>query len=157
MLHCCSCLPVFVKQVIVEAFHCFKFISLEQVKCFVQRCVCRVCSNNGIIHASIVVCAEHLRTCHFVCEAECSAVRYAWSTKFALFRCNKNYTVCGACTVYGSRGVFQYRNALHFAWVEVVESFGTKVLRYVSNLYVIRIDITVDNEQRLLCGRTNLA
>ena len=128
VFHCCTCFPIFIQKVVVKTLHGFKFICLEQFERFVQGCICRVGSYNCVVKTSIVVCAKHFWTCHFVCKTECATVRYSWSTKLTFLCCNKDYTVCGTCTINSSRSVFQYRDAFYLAWVKIVECLSTKVL-----------------------------
>ena len=70
---------------------------------------------------------------------------------------NEDNTIGSTGTINGSRSILQYRDTLYLRGIQVVESLSTEVLVSVTDLYIVRIDITIDNEERLLGCRTNFA
>ena len=70
---------------------------------------------------------------------------------------HEDNTVSSTCTIDGSRSILQHGDALHFRRIEVIESLSTEVLRGVAHLHIIRIDIAIDDEQRLLGFGTHVA
>ncbi len=60
MLHCETCLPVVVEQVVVETAHCLKFVGLKEVVEAVESSVGGVGCCNGVVETAIVIGVEHL-------------------------------------------------------------------------------------------------
>ena len=148
--------PVFVEQVVVQRLHGLQLVGLEECCRVVQRRVRRVCCRNGVIQTSVVVGAEQLRTGHLVGETNATAIADAGRALLTLLRSHQDDTVGGAGTVDGCRRILQHRDALDFRGVQVVEGFSTQILRAVAHLDVVGIDVSVDDEQRLLGGGTHL-
>ena len=74
MFLCETSIPIFVKQIVVQGFHCLNFISLEKIGSQVERSVLWVCSSNSIIQTSIVVCAQHLGMGNSICQTELTRI-----------------------------------------------------------------------------------
>ena len=89
-------------------------------------------------------------------EAERTAIVDAGCALLTLLGGNQHDTIGGTGTVDSCRSILQHGYALNLRSVEIVESLSTEVLRHVAYLHVVRIDIAVDDVQRLLSGRTNL-
>ena len=116
----------------------------------------RVGSCNGIVESAVVISAQHLGTSDLVCNTNRTAIADAGCSLLTFLGSNEDNTVSGTGTIDCCRSILQHRDALDFRGVEIVEGLSTKVLVAVANLYVIRIDVAVNNEQRLLGGRTYL-
>ena len=117
----------------------------------------RVAGGNLIVQPSVVVSRQHLRRCHCIGPTVLSAVADDGLSHFSLLRSNEDNTVGGAGSIDGCRGILQDGDALNFGRVEVVEGFCAEVLLDVADLHIVRIDISVDDEQRLLNGRPDVA
>ena len=108
MFHCEGCLPVLVEEVIIERAHFLQLVILEEVRDFQDGAGLLVVGcRHGVVEASIVIGAEHLGACHLVCQAECSAVGYAWCSHLSFLRGDEDDTVGGTCAIDGGCGILQ--------------------------------------------------
>ena len=168
-LFCCSAyveavllresrLPVFVEQVVVQSLHRLELVSLVEVFGRVERREAgRVCRLHGVPQSSVVVCAQHLRCRHGVCQSELSVVADGRCSELSFLRCHEDYSVGGARSIHGCRCVLQHGDALHHRCVEVVECLFAQVMVCVSDFHVVGVDISVNYVERRLCRHSHVA
>ena len=147
-----SCLPVVAQQIIIEILHSLELILLKECGGLVERSVGGVGGSHCIVETTIVIGAQHFGASHLIGKTEGSAIADGWFANLTLFGGHEYYTIGSTCTINGGRSVFQYRDALHFRGIEVIECLSTEVLGAVANLDIVGIYITIDNEERLLCA-----
>ena len=94
-------LPILVEQVVIQTFHGFQLVGLEECCGLVQTGVGGVGSCNGIVQATVVVGTEHLGTGHLVGETEVAAIADAGSTLLTLLRGDEDDTVGSTGTIDG--------------------------------------------------------
>ena len=152
-----TCIPIFIEQVVVKSLHCFQLICLEKRSSLIEGSIGWIGSNNCIVQTTILVSIQHLRARNLIGETERTAIRNARCTHLTLLGSYEDNTIGSTGTINGSRSILQYRDTLYLRGIQVVESLSTEVLVTVTNLYIVRIDITIDNEERLLGCRTNFA
>ena len=109
-----------------------------------------------VLFRLVLVGSEHLGAGHLVGETEVATIADAGSTHLTLLGSHKDDTVRSTCTIDSGRSILQHGDALDLRGIEVVEGLGTQVLIGVADLDIIRIDVSVDDEQRLLSCRANL-
>ena len=142
-------LPILVQQIVVQVLHSLQFIRLKELSSIIQRGVLRVASIDNIHQTPEIISTQHRRTRDLVGNTETTIIRDTGSTLLTFFRGHKNDTVSRTGTINCCCCILQDRDTLHFRWIQIAKSLSTRILTNVTHLYIIRINVTINNVQRL--------